>query len=52
MNENAKSQDGGDKTPSISMLKLNKLHVFIHFFNLIVADKYILVSKKYILYYR
>ena len=33
MEENAKSQDGGDNMQSISILKLNKLR-FIIFFNL------------------
>ena len=27
--ENVKSQDGGDKTLSISILKLNRLHVLL-----------------------
>ena len=32
MEENAKNnQDGGDKTLSISILKLSKLHVLLHF---------------------
>ena len=31
MEENAKSQDGGDKTLSISILKLNKQHVLLYF---------------------
>ena len=30
MEENAKTQDDGDKTLSISILKLNKLHVLLH----------------------
>ena len=29
--ENAKCQDGGDKTLPISILKLNKLHVLLYF---------------------
>ena len=39
MEESAQSQDGGDKTPSILILKLNKLHVLLGFFNLVVAGK-------------
>ena len=31
MEENAKIQDGGDKTRSILILKLNKLHVLLYF---------------------
>ena len=31
MEENAKSQDGGDQSLSILVLKLNKLHVLLHF---------------------
>ena len=31
MEENAKVQDGGDKTLSILILKLNKLHVLLYF---------------------
>ena len=31
MEENAKDQDGGDKAPSILILKFNKRHVLIHF---------------------
>ena len=32
MEENAKCLDGGDKTLSISILKLNNLHVLLYFF--------------------
>ena len=31
MEENAKSQNGGDKTLSISILRLNKLQVLLYF---------------------
>ena len=31
MEENAKCQDGDDKTPLIFILKLNKLHVLLYF---------------------
>ena len=37
------NEDGGEKTLSISILMLNKLHVFITYFNLKVVGKYILL---------
>ena len=47
MEDNEKRQDGSDKTLSISILKLNKVH-FIIFFNLKFVDKYNVVCNGYI----
>ena len=47
MEENAKSQDCGDKPLPISILKFD-LTCFIIFFNIEVAGKYISVCKEYI----
>ena len=52
MEENAKSQYDGNKTPSISVLKLNKLDVFFTSFNLKVAGEYIVLCNEYILLFR
>ena len=46
--ENAKSLDDGDKTLSISIFMLNKLHVLLYF----STYKYIVVCREYILLFR
>ena len=48
----AKIQDGGNKTLSISILQLNKLHVLLCFLKTLVAGKCIMVCKEYILLFR
>ena len=50
MEENAKSQDGGDKMLLISILKLE--HALLYFFNLKVGGKYIVLYKEHILPFR
>ena len=52
MKENAKIQYGGNKTPSISLLKSDKPHVLLHISTYMLRVNTFLVCKVYILLFR